>query len=265
MRTAVRSWLILIAIVVLLAVPLLAQFGRGMRPRLARAEDVDGSWQFCRLAYQGRAWATDYPDADYNFSTRLSELTRTAVSKDHGEPRPLIVRPTDDVLFKCGFVMLWQAESLFFSAEDAANVRQYLLKGGFLFVSDYHGTWGKEQFDAEIGRALPRGDFPIVDLTPPNHAIWNTFFPVTRLPQLASIQTWRRTGGGTIERWNDEGAPPDARGIADKHGRLMVVMIHNTDVPDAWEREGENPEYFYRFSPDAYAVGIDILLYAMTH
>ena len=45
----------------------------------------------------------------------------------------------------------------------------------------------------------------------------------------------------------------------------MVVMLHNTDVPDAWEREGEDPEYFFRFSPDAYAVGIDIVLYAMTH
>ena len=63
-------------------------------------------------------------------------------------------------------------------------------------------------------------------------------FQVAQLPQMASINTWRRTGGGTIERWNVEGAPPDARGIADAHGRLMVVMIHNTDLPDPWEREG---------------------------
>ncbi len=81
---------------------------------------------------------------------------------------------------------------------------------------------------------------------------------VTKLPQMASIQTWRRTGGGIIERWNDDGAPPDARGIADAHGRLMVVMVHNTDVPDGWEREAEDPDYFYRFSPEAYAVGIDV-------
>ena len=82
---------------------------------------------------------------------------------------------------------------------------------------------------------------------------------------MASIQTWRRTGG-TIERWNDDGAGPDARGIADEHGRLMmVVMLHNSDIPDGWEREGEDPEYFYRFSPDSYAVGIDVMMYAMTH
>ena len=93
-----RPWLT-VALIGMLAAPVFGQFGRA-RPRLARASDVDGSWQFCRLAYQGRGWATDYPDADYNFSTRLSELTRTAVSKAHGEPLPLIVRPTDDVLFR---------------------------------------------------------------------------------------------------------------------------------------------------------------------
>jgi len=132
-------------------------------------------------------------------------------------------------------------------------------------VSDYHGTEAKAQFDDEIGRALPHGEYPIVDLTPPDHPLWHMMFPVTRLPQMASIQTWRRTGGGTLERWNDDGAGPDARGIADARGRLMVVMVHNTDMPDGWEREGEDPEYFFQFSPDAYAVGIDIVLYAMTH
>ena len=68
-----------------------------------------------------------------------------------------------------------------------------------------------------------------------------------------------------IERWNEDGAPPEARGIADAYGRLMVVIVHNPDLPDPWEREGEDKDYFYRFSPEAYAVGIDIVLYAMTH
>ncbi len=90
-------------------------------------------------------------------------------------------------------------------------------------------------------------------------------FPVSRLPQMASIQTWRRTGGDTIERWNEDASPPAIRGIADAKGRVMVVMVHNTDLPDPWEREGEDPEYFFRFSPEAYAVAIDILLYSMTH
>jgi hypothetical protein len=154
-----------------------------------------------------------------------------------------------------------------FSDLEVKRLREYLLKGGFLFVSDYHGIPALEQFDEEIGRVLPHAQYPIVDLTPPDHdhPLWHTMFNVSHLPQIASIQTWRRSGGSTIERWNIEGAPPDAHGIADDHGRLMVVMIHNSDIPDPWEREGEDTDYFYRFSPDAYAVGIDIVLYAMTH
>ena len=55
------------------------------------------------------------------------------------------------------------------------------------------------------------------------------------------------------------------RVIRDAHGRVMVVATHNTDVADSWEREGEDPEFFLQFSPDGYALGIDVLLYAMTH
>jgi hypothetical protein len=45
----------------------------------------------------------------------------------------------------------------------------------------------------------------------------------------------------------------------------MVLMLHNTDIPDGWKREAADPEYFYRFSPDAYAVGINLMICAMTH
>ena len=58
---------------------------------------------------------------------------------------------------------------------------------------------------------------------------------------------------------------PTHRGIVDDKGRLMVVMTHNTDIADTWEREGENREYFERFSPDGYAIGVNIILYALTH
>jgi hypothetical protein len=244
-------------------------------PKFPTASTFEGSFHFCRILFtsnrrEKQGWDTDYPGADINFSVRLAELTKVRVKfvEEDGEgevPDAVVVRLTDDALFQCPFTLMEDAGTAQFGPVEVQRLREYLLKGGFLLVSDYHGTLGKAQFDDEIGRVLPRGEYPIVDLTPPDHPIWNTFFQVTQLPQMASIQTWRRTGGGTIERWNDDGAGPDARGIADAHGRLMVVMVHNTDVPDAWEREGENPEYFYRFSPEAYAVGINIVLHAMTH
>jgi len=242
-------------------------------PKFPTPTTFEGSFHFCRVLFtsdrrEKQGWSTDYPGADLNFSTRLAELTKVRVKMTHdGEevvPDAVVVRLTDDDLFQCPFTLMEDAGTAHFSEDEVERLRQYLLKGGFLLVSDYHGTYAKEQFDEEISRALPRAEFPVVDLTPPNHPLWSTMFQVTKIPQMASINTWRRTGG-TIERWNEEEAPPDARGITDSHGRLMVLMIHNTDLPDPREREAENPEYFFKFSPDAYAVGINIVLYALTH
>ena len=70
--------------------------------------------------------------------------------------------------------------------------------------------------------------------------------------------------GATSERGADS-AVPHARAILDGKGRVMVFITHNTDFGDAYEREGDNPTYFYTFSVDGYAVGIDAILYAMTH
>jgi hypothetical protein len=243
-------------------------------PKFPTATTFAGQFNFCRVMFRSdrrekQGWGTDYPGADLNFSVRLSELTKVNVKMNHEgsedeTPDAVVVGLTDEALFQCPFTMIEDAGTARFSGAEIERLREYLLKGGFLLVTDYHGTYAQEQFDDEIGRALPRAQFPIVDLTPPDHAIWRTMFAVARLPQMASIHTWRRTGG-VLERWNENGAGASARGIVDGHGRLMVVMLHNTDLPDGWEREAEDPEYFFSFSPDAYAVGINVVLYAMTH
>ena len=243
-------------------------------PKFPTATTFDGTFHFCRVMFtsdrrEKQGWATDYPGADINFSVRLAELTKVRVGMTHdGEetvPDAVVVRLTDEALFQCPFTFMEDAGTARFTEIELTRLREYLVKGGFLFVSDYHGRFARDQFDEQIRRVLPPGQFPVVDLTPPDHPLWRMMLQVPKLPQMASIQTWRRTGGGIIERWNADGAPPEARGIADRHGRLMVVMVHNTDVPDGWEREAEDPDYFYRFSPEAYAVGIDVLLYSMTH
>jgi hypothetical protein len=241
------------------------QFGGRQRftaPAAATSDSFDGSWQFCRLAYSGRGWATDYPDADYNFSTRLSELTKTTVSRTPGgEVRPLIVRPMDDALFQCPFVMLWQAESLWFSDEDAVRLRAYLLKGGFLWSDDSWGTRAWQNFEQEMTKVLPP-PHRFVDL-PNTHPMYRTFFELPKVPQIPGIGFWFG-GRGTSERGADS-AEVHVRGIADEHGRLMVLATHNTVVADGWEREGVDPRYFRQFSVDSYAVGINVMLYTMTH
>jgi hypothetical protein len=248
------------------------RWNRGFRnepPRFARPDSFDGAFNFCRLMYTsvrreagGQGWWTDYPDADANFSIRLSELTKTRVSRQaDGRPNYLVVRPLDDALFQCPFVIIEDAGTAGFTDEEVARLREYLLKGGFMWVDDFWGTRAWDHWRSEIARVLPPSDFPIVDLGP-DHLVFRTMFIVRQVPQVPSIAHWRRTGGGTSERPDSDTV--NVRGIADRHGRLMVLMTHNTDIADSWEREGEDPEFFYSFSPDGYAVGINVLLYAMS-
>jgi hypothetical protein len=84
---------------------------------------------------------------------------------------------------------------------------------------------------------------------------------VSKREQLLAEVTAKEAEAAAIEKR----MLAEAKGIADAHGRLMVVMVHNSDIPDGWEREAEDPQYFYKFSPDAYAVGINVVLYALTH
>ena len=242
-------------------------------PRYPVADSFDGSFNFCRGMYEsdpghreagGMGWWTDYPDADINFSIRLSELTKIHVSKQsNGDPNHLVVRLTDDALFNCPWLEMEDVGTMTLSEAEVVRLRQYLLKGGFLYVDDFWGEWAWDQWVEEIGRVLDPKQYPIVELTM-DHPLFRTMFVIPKLPQIPSINHWMRSGGQTSER-GEESAIPDVRGIADEHGRLMVVMTHDTDISDAWEREGEDPRYFYLFSPDGYAVGINIVVYALTH
>ncbi len=247
--------------------------GRGPRvpPRMATPASFDGSFNFCRLMYQqvrreggGQGWATDYPDAELNFSIRLSELTKTRISRQPGgEPNHLVVRATDDELFQCPYLHIEDAGTAAFSDEEVTRLRAYLLKGGFLWSDDFWGSYALEAFESELARILPPAEYPIFDITS-DHPIFRTIFPIARIPQIPSIMHWRASGGGTSERGSDSDHV-DFRGIADPKGRLMVVITHNTDISDAWEREGEDPRFFYQFSPDGYAVGMNVVLYSLTH
>ena len=99
---------------------------------------------------------------------------------------------------------------------------------------------------------------------PAEHALLNSMFRITEVPQVTNIGFWRRTRGRTSERGADS---PHAnfRMIADETGRVLVVMTHNTDIGDSWEREAEDRRFFLQFSPRGYSLGVNVLLYAMTH
>lgn len=239
-------------------------------PALATPERFDGQFHFCRVMYRsrpfgfGNGWATDYPDADTNLSIRLAELTRTRVSVNaRGDPNHLVVRLTDETLFQCPFILMSEVGAAYLDEREAARLREYLLKGGFLWVDDFWGSRAWDVWVEEFRKVLPSSDYPIVDL-PPDHPIYRVLFELTRVPQIPSINFWLGSGGQTSERGSDS-AEVHVRAVRDARGRLMVLMTHNTDIADSWEREGDDPEYFYRFSVEGYALAMNVLLYAMAH
>jgi hypothetical protein len=143
------------------------------------------------------------------------------------------------------------------SPEEVNGLRLYLEKGGFLWVDDF---WGEAAWE----RAMPPSEYSIEDV-PLSDPIFRSMLEVKRVPQVTGIGFWRAVGGQTTSERGEESAVPHLRAIRDRHGRIIAVMTHNTDVSNSWERETEDAAYFYQFSIEGYALGIDVLLYAMTH
>jgi hypothetical protein len=261
------------ALVAVLAAGLSAQRfrlpeGLSVPARYPPAGFSDGQFVHCKLMYtsnvrepNGIGWSTDYPYAGINLMTRVSELTRTPVSLEaDNEPNYWVIRLDDDGLFHCPFLMGTDVGTAYFSPVEAARLREYLLKGGFLWVDDFWGEAAWEQWSQEIHKALP--EYRIVDV-PADHPIRHTLFTVAEVPQVTSINLWRSTGV-TSER-GAESARVNFRMITNESGRIMVLMTHNSDIGDSWEREGEDREFFELFSPRGYSLGINVVLYVLSH
>ena len=246
------------------------QRGRGYPPRWAQLSDFDGSFLYCRAFYtsrwrgsSGSGWSTDYPGADNNFSVRLAELTRVPIRYDvTRQPIHVVVALDDPLLYRCPMLFMEDVGTAEFSPEEILRLREFFVKGGFMWVDD---SWGSAEWNSwalQIARVLPPSEFPIFDVQP-EHPIMSVLYSVKEVPQVPNIGHWRRTGGDTSERGFDS-AEVYVKGIQDERGRMMVLMTHNTDIADTWEREGENQDYFDIFSPTGYAIGVNVVLYAMT-
>jgi hypothetical protein len=231
--------------------------------------DQRTGFTFCRLAYTstrreagGQGWRTDYPAADRNLMIRLPEFTKATVTHfPDGSPQHAIVRATDPILFDCPLLYGSDIGTATFSEDEVVNLRQYLLKGGLLWVDDFWGSAAWRSWTEQIQRVLPEYS---LELLRPDHPVFSTFYFVEKVPQIPSIQSWRDSGGATSERGQDS-INPHMYGISDETGRLLVIATHNTDIADGWEREGEDYDFFHSFSPLGYAVGVNITIWSMTH
>lgn len=245
---------------------------RRTAPKWAKLADFDGTFLYCRGFYEsvryedgGTGWWTDYPGADNNFSVRLAELTRVHVKLGADrQPNFVVMSLRDPLLYRCPMLFMEDVGTAEFTEEERTNLRQFFLKGGFLWVDDFWGSAAWDYWERQIASVLPAGEFPIFDI-PATHPIMHALYDVKEIPQVPSINFWYRRGRRFTSERGADSAQVHFRGIQDAQGRLMVLMSHNTDIADTWEREGENREYFDKFSPAGYAVGVNVVLYAMTH
>jgi len=263
---------LVLAALVVVSTAVYAQRGGGgyYGVRRPNADTFKGDFTFCRLAFRsgfggyGGGWGVDYPRADENLSIRLSELTEAAVNFDRqGTPNYVVIQATEPELFKCPFLMVTNHGNAVFTPEEVEALRSYLKKGGFLWADDAWGSYAWNHWIAELRKILPPAEYPLVDL-PVTHAIFRTMFEAKRIPQIPNIGFFRGSGGQTSERGEDS-RTVHAYALVDADGRIVVLTTHNTDFGDAYEREADDPEFFYTFSVEGYAIGINILLHSMTH
>lgn len=222
---------------------------------------------FARIRYSsygGRGWgrrggwATDYPDADLNFSYRLQEMTSMKV-----HPDGIILDLTSPDLPNYPFIYIIEPGDLYFSDAEIFALRSYLLNGGFLMVDDFWGEYEWENFYGQMKKVFP--DREPVELSI-EHPIFNIVFPIKEKPQIPNVGTGTTSQYDGITWERSDARTPHYRGLFDDNDRLMAVICHNTDLGDGWEREGENEYYFKEFSEkSAYPLGINIVFYALTH
>jgi hypothetical protein len=191
-------------------------------------------------------------------------MTPARISYDAAQKRPntWVVKLSDAKLYDCPVLIASDVGTFGIKDEEATALREYLLKGGFLWVDDFWGSEAWNQWAQEITKALPPEQYPIEEISAAD-PIMREMFDLERVPQITNVTFWLKNNGKTSEREEDS-AQVHVRAIRDHHRRIMVLMTHNTDVGDSFEREREDTEYSRLFSPPGYALGINVLLYAMT-
>ncbi len=204
-------------------------------------------------SYWGRrgAWTTDSPKADRQFLQGVRRLTRI-----HTRSVEQVVDLDSDEIYDWPWVYAVEVGHWELSDAQAARLRDYLLRGGFLMVDDFHGTYEWDVFLASMQRVFP--DRPIVDLEDSAPA-FHVLYDLDERFQVPGIRYFY--SGRTYEQ---DGIEPRWRGLFDDHGLLLVGICHNMDLGDAWEW-ADLPQYPERWASLAYRVGVNYIIYAMTH
>lgn len=228
-------------------------------------------WTFARLmfppgpndGYRGRfdgdfrrglsLWTQDYPRADRHFSTAVARLTRLHV---RSAEQPILLEDGDDA-YNWPWLYAVQVGEWGLTADEAKILREYLLRGGFFMADDFHGNYEWEMFEKRIRMVFP--DRPIVEI-PDNDPIFHTVYDLNdrvQVPGRAHLYRGCKNCG-------DGGVGAHWRGIYDDKGRVMIAISYNSDLGDAWEW-ADDPEYPEKAAGLAVRIGVNYIIYAMTH
>lgn len=221
--------------------------------------DYFGEFTFVRTIYNSpytygySRWTTDYPEADEHLITGIREWAGTNLSIS-AEPQQLAL--TDNRIFDYPLLYIVEPGYWELSPEEAKQLREYLTRGGFLFLDDFHGEYEWQNVREQLGKVFP--EYQIKDL-PLTHPLFHSYLDINEVIQVPGTAALSR--GMTSEKG---GVTPHYMGIEDKNGRLVVFITRNCDLGDAWEWIND-PSYPVKYGLAAYKLGINVIIYAMSH
>jgi hypothetical protein len=202
---------------------------------------------------QGNGWSMDSPGADCKFMGGVHRLTGLAV-----HPNPNMVEVTDTELFKFPYAYIAEPGGMDLTNEEVAQLREYLLRGGFIHADDFWGRYELSNFEFQMKRVFPEYSFE--ELTPKDPS-FHTFFDIDEIMQIPG-EGAGCSGGLTYEDRSDP--VPRVLGLRDEKGRLMIIATYNSDLGDAWEFM-DKPCYPAKYSGQAYRLGLNFMIYSATH
>ena len=198
-------------------------------------------------------WTTDYPEADNNLVVGLREWAGTNLKI---APRPEQIAIMDDRIFDYPLIYFVEPGFLELSDEQAARLREYVARGGFLFFDDFWGVYEIDNLETQLHKVWP--DRKLKDL-PLSHPIFHSYLDLDEILQVPNIYNALR--GQTSEKG---GTVPHRMGVEDQNGRLVCFISFNTDMGDAWEWIND-PRYPVNYGLHAYKSAINVVIYAMSH
>lgn len=212
-------------------------------------------------------WWVDFPDADLNLSYRLQQMTSMKV-----DPHGRVLKLTNPDLHNYPFLFMEHPGYMRLRDPEVEGLRKYLQTGGVLLVIDFWNSTEWSGFAEQMARVLPGREWTELST---DHPLFNCVYDL-RVPmqslQVPTMQFWNRNHNwrdpnSQIQIYRGEGAEKmSVRALLDDKQRIMVLAVHNSDVSDGWEREGEDSEFFSVFSEKvSYPLGINLIFYLMTH